>query len=418
MKAFFIAWKDTLTRFRDWKAVIGFIMAPLVISMVIGAAFGDQFRGEAAIKDIKVILVNNDAGEFGQLYFDIFTSDELEDLFDVSVLDDYDEAFDLVAAGGTRGVVFIPAGFSEDLMAAAENSGQEVEAITVQVITDPAASISPYIISSVVDQISAEINQSLLSGKVGANQALGYADLLGPSLANLAQVVPEVIESRAGDNSRSLVMLETIEVGEAEDDINPFAFFGPSMAIFFLMFSMMDGTRSILQEDTRGTLPRLISTPTRVGQIVLGKLGGSFLTGILQFLVLVIASSLLFDFRWGSSVWGLLLLVVATVSAATSLGALIASFAKNETQATIIGSAVVMLFGALGGTFSPADTLPGLLQVLSKMTIVRWAMDGFTKLTILGSDLAGITLEAGVLFGIAVVTFSLAVVLFQRRFVR
>ena len=166
------------------------------------------------------------------------------------------------------------------------------------------------------------------------------------------------------------------------------------------------------------TLPRLISTPTNFVQIVLGKIGGSFLTGVIQFFVLVIASSLLFDFSWGHSIWALALMVLATVSAATSLGAFISAFSRDELQAGIIGSAVTMLFGALGGTFASVEGFSGLMQVLSKMTITRWAMDGFISLTLEGEGLAGILLEVGVLFGMAVVTFSVAVALFQRRFVR
>ena len=66
----------------------------------------------------------------------------------------------------------------------------------------------------------------------------------------------------------------------------------------------------------------------------------------------------------------------------------------------------------------PARNLPDWMQPLSHMTINRWALDGFSKLTIGGLGLVDILQEAGVLFGIGIVLFVLAVWRFQRRISR
>jgi ABC-2 type transport system permease protein len=417
VKAFYIAWKDTLTRFRDWRALVGFILAPLAISGVIGAAFGPAFAGETLISGIMVVVVDADGGELSGIYTEIFLSDDLSDLFDVQTMQDYQAARALVQAGEIRGVIYIPPGFSEELIASMQEPG-DVEPLVVEVITDPAANVSPYIIKSVVDRITASLNTLLLAGRVGAIQAVSHAEILGPLLANLSSVIPEVIEEATANARGQQLGLAVVEVGEAEEDINPFAYFAPGMAIFFLMFSMVDGTRSILQEETQGTLPRLISTPTAFPQIILGKIGGAFLTGVLQFVVLVIASALIFRIDWGDSLAGLALMVLATSAAATSLGALISALARDSAQAGIMGTAVTMTFAALGGNFVQADALPGMLQILSRLTINRWSLEGLLALTIEGGGLDSILLNAGVLTGMGMLFFILAAVRFHRRFVR
>jgi len=189
------------------------------------------------------------------------------------------------------------------------------------------------------------------------------------------------------------------------------------MAVFFLMFSMFDGSRSILLEQTRGTLPRLMTTPTPTGEIILGKMGGTFLSGLLQFAILVLASTYLFDISWGSSPLGVATIMVLTVFAAAGLGALLTTFARNENQASIIASAVSLTFGALGGSFFPASSLTGVVDIASKLTINRWAMEGFTKLTAGGAGFSEILPEAGILAIIGLVTFILALRGFKRRFV-
>ena len=168
-------------------------------------------------------------------------------------------------------------------------------------------------------------------------------------------------------------------------------------------------------EQEEGTLGRLLRAPISSTQILLGKLGGSYLTGILQFSLLVIAARLIFNLRWGSSIVALGLMVVALVLASASMGAVVAAFSKDALQAGALGGAITLLSAGLGGNFFAADQMPGWLQILSRLTINRWALEGFSNLTVRGLGLRAVLLDAGVLFSIAVVLFILAFWKFQRR---
>ncbi len=231
----------------------------------------------------------------------------------------------------------------------------------VQVYTDPAASVSPFIIQSIVEQISANLNTVLLAGRVSAEQVVNYAKLLGPEMARLGDVITAEINEEGFELGGERLALNKVQIGEEAAEFSPFAFFIPGMAVFFLMFSIFDGSRSILLEDTRGTLPRLMTTPTSSAEIILGKMGGTFLTGLLQFVILMVASYFIFGISWGNSLPALATMIVLTVFAASGLGALLTSFAKNETQVSIVSSAVALTFGALGGSFSPRPTSPASL---------------------------------------------------------
>ncbi|MDA1329782.1 MAG: ABC transporter permease [Chloroflexi bacterium] len=421
MKSLQIAWKDTLTRFRDWKALVGLLGAPLIISTLIGLAFGNigGLGGtEAPISNIEMILVNQDAGDLGANYEEVLTSEGLQDLLNVRQMNDLEAARAEIEAGNARGVLFIPAGFSDALIPEEGSTGEEAMSGSVELYLDPAANISPFIIQSIVEQITAGANTILLAAGVTADQIVEQAELLGPAMENLAPVLTAELQPENFDFSSQKLTLNKIEVGEARESFSPFAFFIPGMAVFFLMFSMFDGSRSILLEESRGTLPRLMTTPTPIWQIILGKMGGTFMTGLLQFTILVIASTLIFGISWGSSIPGLITVVVLTVFAASGLGALLTVFARNETQASIVGSAVSLVFGALGGSFFPAENFSGVINVISKFTLNRWAMQGLTTLTIRQGGFNDILLEAGILGAIGLVTFSLALWAFQRRFVK
>jgi ABC-2 type transport system permease protein len=420
MKALQIAWKDTLTRFRDWKALVGLLGAPLIISALMGLAFGNiDFGGtQPPLSEIPVVLVDLDDGVLGQAYRDTLTSADLSDLLTVTEQSNLEAARAEIQNGDVRAVVYIPTGFTEALIPSAADFSQAERTATVQVFIDPTASVSPIIVQSIVEQVTAGINTVLLAGDISTAQVGQYAAVLSPQMANLGPILQSELSQKHFDFQNARITLEKIQVGKAQAAFDPFAFFIPGMAVFFLMFSMFEGSRSVLIEQTRGTLPRLMTTPIPTSQIILGKMGGTFMTGILQFTILVIASTLIFQVSWGHSLLGLATIVVLTVFAASGLGAFLTTFVRNENQAAIVGSTVSLIFGALGGSFFPAQNLTGIVDIASKLTVNRWAMEGLIKLTTGGGTFIDILPEAAVLGLIGLVTFSLALYFFKRRFVR
>ena len=419
MKALIIAWKDTLTRFRDWKALIGLLGAPLIISGLIGLAFGDIAglgASQSPISNIEIIIVNLDNGVLGENYVEVLESEELDDLLNVRQMEDLALARHEIEVGNARAVVYIPAGFSDTLILTSAEDGPSFA--SVEVYTDPAANISPFIINGIVEQITAGANTILLAAKVSTNEALNYSEVLGPALSELSNLLNQELQPENFNFQSVNLILTKTKVGEAQEGFDAFSFFVPGMAVFFLMFSMFDGSRSILLEESRGTLARLMTTPTSTAQIIFGKILGTFFTGLMQFTLLVIASTFIFNISWGNSITGLITIVVLTVLAASGLGALLTTFAKDASQAGVIGSAVSLIFGALGGSFFPATNLTGVVDSISRLTVNRWAMEGLTTLTIGGGSFADIVDEAAVLGGIGIVTFVLALFAFHRRFVK
>lgn len=414
MKIWTIAWKDTTIRFRDRNALILMVLAPLVLSAIIGSAFGGFLNSSDPVPfdAIPVLFINQDDGEMGQQFADILTSDALGDLLAVTEMTDETAAREQVQRGEARSAIVIPPDFS-----AAFDGETAVSPALVRVYADPSATVTPNIVRGVVTQIVNGFNSAAISSEVTVAQLTAEAATLGPALANLGTVLQAEMNSRFNQGQPTVITLNDVPVGETEEtaDISPFAFFAPSMGILFLMFSMMDGTRSILEEEREGTLTRLVSTPTSHLEIILGKIGGVFLTGALQFVVFVAASALIFQLNWGDSPLGLAMLTLAVVLSLTSLGALIAAFARNASQAGILGTVVTLVFAALGGTFVPAQNFPPFLQELSKITVTRWALDGFTDLTIYGLGAADVVLETAVLTGLSILFIALALWQFQRR---
>jgi ABC-2 type transport system permease protein len=185
------------------------------------------------------------------------------------------------------------------------------------------------------------------------------------------------------------------------------------MALMFLMYTATNGGRTFLAERARGTLPRLLVAPNHSWQVLGGKVFGTYLTGVAQMLVLVLASSLLFGLNWGHPL-GVLALVLAAVAGAVGWGVLITALAKTPGQVSAVGSALMLTFGILGGSFISLDYMPRWFTVLSKITPNAWGIEGFTNLALGG----GPAVVLGPVLGLVVMgaaLFSISALILSRR---
>jgi ABC-2 type transport system permease protein len=212
--------------------------------------------------------------------------------------------------------------------------------------------------------------------------------------------------------SSAAITLNAGEQGTEAVEFDSLAYLAPGMALMFLMYTVSYGGRSILVEKTQGTLPRLLVSPTASWQILGGKVLGIFLTGFAQMGILILASSLFFQVQWGDPL-GMLVLIAAAVFGASGWGMLITAAARSTGQVGAIGSAVMLIFGILGGSFINLEQMPVFIRTLSGITPNAWGLDGFTTLA-LGGTLADLGQPILALLVMGAVLFAASAVLFSR----
>jgi ABC-type multidrug transport system permease subunit len=98
---------------------------------------------------------------------------------------------------------------------------------------------------------------------------------------------------------------------------------------------------------------------------------------------------------------------------ATGWGMVIAAIARTPAMVGSLGSAAMLLFGVLGGSFGDNIPLPGFLQVIGKATPNAWGVQGFARLAA-GGALGDILPNLMALCAMAALLFGVAVVLFRR----
>ncbi|MBI3165989.1 MAG: ABC transporter permease [Chloroflexi bacterium] len=415
LKTLLIGIKDVKLAFRDRAALIFMLLAPFLLTLGMGLVTG-RFSGgnSTGISDIPVVIVNLDEGELGQALVDTFNSKELADLVEPSPGTSPEAARQLVEDDKAAAAIIIPMGFTRSVIPQTGDfdNGSEPEVLQIELYANPTRPTSAGIVKSILDEFMSRIEEGSVSGQVSIMQLL-ISGRISPQDAEAAgQEMTEKLQN-APDDDTLAIALNTSTADGAEVDFDILAYLAPGMALMFLMFTVSYGGRSILAEKAQGTLPRLLVSPTNSTQILGGKVFGIFLTGAAQMFILIGGTSLLFQLKWGDSL-GVIVLVLAAVFGATGWGMIITALAQTPAQVGSVGSALMLIFGILGGSFIQLDQMPTYVQAISRITPNSWALDGFTVLAY-GGTLAALSTPVTALLTMGGILFVASVILFGRK---
>ena len=414
LKTFLIGLKDVRLVFRDRAALVFMLLAPFLLTVGMGFVTG-RFSGtsNSGLSDIPVIIVNLDDAELGDALVDVFQSEDLADLLEPTASSDPEAARRLIDDNQAAAAVIIPAGFTQSIIPAEgamlDPSAAEADPVSVEVYTNPAMPTSAGVVKAIVDEFVSRVEEGRTSGMTSIVQML----TTGVITPQQAESEGRGLFENVDQTESTALTLKTDSQGAQAVDFDVLAYMAPGMALLFLMYTVSYGGRSILAERAQGTLPRLLVSPTSATQILGGKVFGIYLTGVAQISILILASAVFFQVKWGDPL-GMVVLILAAVFGATGWGMLITAFARNPSQVASIGTAIMLIFGILGGSFINLEVMPPAVQFISKITPNAWALDGFTTLA-LGGGLPELAEPILALLVMGTLLFVVSVLIFGKK---
>ena len=130
-----------------------------------------------------------------------------------------------------------------------------------------------------------------------------------------------------------------------------------------------------LRERTSGTLERLLAMPMGKLDFLLGYAVAFGLVATVQSALAVGVCVWLLDLTIVGGVWLLMVVAVMDALLGTALGLLVSAFARTEFQAVQFMPALVIPQILLCGLFVPRDELPRVLEVISDVLPLSYAVD-------------------------------------------
>lgn len=182
-----------------------------------------------------------------------------------------------------------------------------------------------------------------------------------------------------------------------------------------MMMTLMLTAMSVAREREAGTFDQLLVTPFRPSEIMVGKALPSMMVGLSQATTILLVAQLWFQIPFEGSYFILYLGLVLFLAAAVGIGLFISSLAGNMQQAMIYSFVLLMPFMLLSGLTAPIGNMPEILQYLTMINPLRYAISITHQVYLEGAGLRQLLPEMLALVAIAAVTLPFSAWLFRNR---
>lgn len=220
--------------------------------------------------------------------------------------------------------------------------------------------------------------------------------LLEGSDSSKNRVVLQVLQKGTQKNEL-LGMKPKIDFLHGSADFTMFDELGPVLIGFFTFFFVfiLSGV-SFVRERLSGTLERLLSTPVRRWEIVVGYIVGFGIFAFIQSVIIVSFSVYILDLYVAGSPWLTLLITCMLSLTALTLGTFLSAYANNEFQMFQFIPLVIVPQIFFSGLF-PMESMNKWLQMLGKLFPLTYGADAMKQVMIRNQGFTEIASDLGVL---------------------
>jgi ABC-type multidrug transport system, permease component len=385
--AFRIAWKDLKELQRNKLGLLMLILMPVLMMAMFGFIYPSGSSYD--MSNLKVQVVNLDAGYMNQTMSDAFTS-AVNAVNEASLNMQFSNGTtaqaltESIQRGDVDAGIIIPVDFTESVL-----TGRQANITVVSDNSNPQVSAQVSgVLSNVVEAMSQQVAQSKLAAtlNITTTEAAAY-------------MVPYSVTAQ----------------GVVAGSTSYFDFIAPGMMMMTVMMSVMTGLpEAITMERQLGTLDGVMVAPVNRLSIILGKALAQTARGLLQgFIIMLIAVTL-----FGVTVQGSVLLVFALlllgVYSFVGLGITLTSIAKDQSTAVMIMMTIMFPMIFLSGIMFPVKMMPGFIQTISSFLPLTYASDAMRKVMVLGAGVTQISTDLLILIVFGAVMLAIAVPLFKR----
>lgn len=367
MNIYSIFIKELKQNLRNKKSMGLMILFPIVLMLVLGTALSGVVDTSGEFKSMSVIYTNTDTQSFGQAF----------------------NAF--VDKGQETGIKFHEA----------KNESQGIESIKNDKYSC-FIKVTPTGIEFYKNKrftFQASLVQGILDSFLQRYDAV----------AAIAKTNPAAIKAVLADNSKPrLVTTSSLK----HKKLKSMDYFAVTILTLIIMYSALSASSSIGQERSGKTANRLLSSPLRRHELLIGKMLGVLGVTLLQGMVVLLFSKYLLKTYWGDHLGTVLLIIIAEIMMAVSFGIATMLLIKGNAGNAIINTAIpIIVF--LGGGYGPVENFGKTVIAISNVSPIRWVNRSILEV-IYASDFSNVGTTLLINFGLAALFIIIATVAIRK----
>ena len=173
--------------------------------------------------------------------------------------------------------------------------------------------------------------------------------------------------------------------------------------------------QNIAREKELGTLEQLNVTPITRGQFIAAKLLPFWILALIELGLGLVVGAWVFGVPMRGSLLLLFGVAVVYLAVALGIGLWISTLVETQQQAMFITFFVLMIYLLMSGLFTPVDSMPRWVQLLSELNPVRHFVTISRAILMKGAGLVEIARPLGLLALYGVVVLTLAIRQYDKR---
>lgn len=327
MKVLNIAYYTILRNFRDYKTLTLMLLLPIMLILLLGSALSGIFSANN-LSTTTICYLDEDKKFMSDTFENFLYSEEIEELMEVRTVQSKEEAFDLIKKDDATALIVLPVGFSEKI--------QKGEKATIEVYNSKYSSFRSSIVQSIMNGFVSGTNAQLVMRQMGDISG-GYK-----TFDNLqeASVTTEGNTPRAID------------------------YYAVTMLVMTIMYGTAYGNFALKEEKQLNTSIRLVSAPIKYSEVILGKLLGSIVTILLQAMLIIILTKVLFKVNWGGNILFIIFVCFSLTLLAVGLGMMVSNLGRNPLATGALLNFGVNIMTFIAGGYFPASQMGPAIEKL------------------------------------------------------
>jgi ABC-2 type transport system permease protein len=389
--------KDLILFFQDQRSVILTFLLPCILITLFAFAYGSIGAYNGRSEPVKLLVTDLDQTIYSKEI--IHKIDSLEDI--EIIVSDSVKSKELVIKGKFAFALIIYKGFQDSLDAGI--------AMPVELVYDRSREMEIGILQqNLISTFISSTSEIIIKKNIEK-----YVQEIFPDDENdmTNDIFGKVIKKDSNNNAIKWTPIVGIKNDTRLGLIQAVA----GTAILMLLFSVAGVGTSILEEKENGTINRLLYSPLKGSMILYSKMLFAFFISIIQLTAMFLFAWLIFNMDLSVNIPGLVLMIIATSFAVSSLGIMLAAIAKTRQQAQNLSTITILVMSAIGGSMIPLFIMPSILQKIALLSVNYWGIQGFYDLFWRVLPLEDILPKILILLGIGFVFTLASIWLFNKR---
>jgi ABC-2 type transport system permease protein len=391
LATWYIAQRDLLDFWRGKMVVAIFVLMPILLMGMFGYMYPTTPKPNTVVETIpsaypnlRLALVLDDHSSVAYTFESAFTDiAQSQKLFRVLEYPDYVTARQAIVRGDLSGIMRIPEGFGSAVLSGMQGTVE----LTVDETDAQVAAVVQGEVTTIVGIVSASMSTSIVKSMMG--------DRMNPTF-----VIQPVSVSR---------------VPLISGNSSNFQFLAPGfMALTVVMGTLLGVGTAISKEKEQGTMDGLMACPISMTAVVVGKTFAQIIRGLIQAMIVLGLSIVLFGVRvYGSPLLMLLALTLGVMSF-VGVGIIMSTFAPDQETAQMMMMLLLQPMMFLSGIIFPVSQLPDWLQLFGKSLPLYYAADAVRRVMVLNVGLDVIGEDLIILVVYAIITMTIALLIFRK----